>query len=79
MHEDKLMKTAEWLSNAIDDALVKATVKGLYERLKLKNDHWKQLKETVQEICDNNKDNEERMLVANFILNLMNTLEKERE
>ena len=29
--------------------------------------------------CDNNKDNEERMLVATFILNLMNTLEKEHE
>lgn len=79
MHEDKLMKAAEWLSNAINDPFVKATIKDLYDRVKLQDDHWQQLKETVQEICDNNKENEERMLVANFILNLMNVLEKEHE
>lgn len=79
MHEDKLMKAAEWLSNVVNDPFVKATIKDLYDRVKLQDDHWTQLKETVQEICDNNKNNEERMLVANFILNLMNVLEKEHE
>ena len=43
-------------------------------------DKWKQLKETITEICDNNKyDNEDVTEVCVFLLNYMKILESECE
>lgn len=41
-------------------------------------DKWTELRETIQELYDNNQDNGEVLAILHYLLNLMKVLEEER-
>lgn len=42
-------------------------------------DKWEELRETIQELKENNADKEEVVLVLKFLLNLMNVIDEHDE